>query len=164
MKKRPGSVIKLTPLPRHPMSAPNPFLELKKNSFWEKSDTPIWIASSFFLQRNLASDPFPQKMDSENSQRTLGALKQSLLSSKNLETPQFFEFDEIKTAEKEFLLEHFLATCESQNPECKSGLVVDKSGTFLAMINGEDHLVLHSMNLIQDGKRPGKNLLMLKTI
>ena len=40
-------------------------------------------------------------MDRGNSQRTLGALKQSLLSSECLENPQFFEFDAIKTAEKE---------------------------------------------------------------
>lgn len=140
------------------MSAPNPFLQLKENSFWEKSDTPIWIASSFFLQRNLASDPFPQKMDHDNSQRTLGALKQSLLSSDSLEAPKFFEFGEIKTAEKEFLLEHFLATCEAQNPECKSGLVIDKSGTFLAMINGEDHLILHSIESHSGWKEAWKKL------
>ncbi|MCB1083086.1 MAG: hypothetical protein KDK61_02150, partial [Simkania sp.] len=140
------------------MTHPNPFLQLKKNSFWEKSDTPVWIASSFFLQRNLASDPFPHKMDSGNSQRILGALKQSLLSSEYLENPQFFEFDAIKTTEKEFLLEHFLTTYESQNPECKSGLVIDKSGTFLAMINGEDHLVLHSIEAHSGWKEAWKKL------
>ncbi len=127
------------------MNAPNPFLQLKENSFWERSDTPIWMASSFFLQRNLASDPFPQKMDSGNSQKILGALRQTLLANTQLDMPKFFEFDAIKTSEKEFLLEHFLATCDSQNPDCKSGLVIDKSGSFLAMINGEDHLVLHSI-------------------
>ena len=140
------------------MSAPNPFLQLKENSFWEKSDTPIWIASSFFLQRNLASDPFPKKMDSGSSQKILGALKQSLLATTSLDTPQFFEFDSIKTAEKEFLLEHFLATCDSHNPECKSGLVIDKSGTFLAMINGEDHLVLHSIESHSGWKNAWKKL------
>lgn len=140
------------------MNQPNPFLQLKENSFWEKSDTPVWIASGFFLQRNLASDPFPHKMDRGNSQRTLGALKQSLLSSECLENPQFFEFDAIKTAEKEFLLEHFLATCETQNPGCKSGLVIDKSGTFLAMINSEDHLVLHSIEAHSGWKEAWKKL------
>ncbi|MDN3508778.1 MAG: hypothetical protein P0S93_01945 [Candidatus Neptunochlamydia sp.] len=140
------------------MTQPNPFLQLKENSFWEKSDTPAWIASGFFLQRNLASDPFPQKMDCGNSQRVLGALKQSLLSYECLENPQFFEFDAIKTAEKEFLLEHFLATCETQNPECKSGLVIDRSGTFLAMINVEDHLVLHLIEAHSGWKEVWKKL------
>ncbi len=140
------------------MNTPNPFLQLKENSFWEKSDTPIWIASSFFLQRNLASDPFPQKMDSGNSQQVLGALKQSLLASTSLDMPEFFEFNAIKTAEKEFLLEHFLSTCDSQNPECKSGFVIDKSGTFLAMINGEDHLVLHSIEAHSGWKNAWKKL------
>ncbi|MDJ0651720.1 MAG: hypothetical protein QNJ27_01740 [Simkaniaceae bacterium] len=140
------------------MNQPNPFLQLKENTFWEKSDTPVWIASGFFLQRNLASDPFPQKMDRRNSQRILGTLTQSLLSSKCLESPQFFEFDAIKTAEKEFLLEHFLATCETQNPECKAGLVIDKSGTFLAMINGEDHLILHSIEAHSGWKEAWKKL------
>lgn len=127
------------------MSIPNRFLQIKDNAFWAKSDTPIWIASSFFLKRNIAASPFPQKLDQKNSQTLLDSLKQSLLDVRGLDTPQFFALDHIKGAEKEFLCEHFLTTYQTQHPDCQSGVVVDQTGTFLAIINGEDHLTLQSI-------------------
>ena len=116
------------------MSTPSSILKMKENPFWEKSDTPIWIASSFFLQRNLASSPFPQKLDQAHSLNILTSLKKSLLEVKALDMPQFFGFEEIKGTEIEFLCEHFLTTYDSQNSECQTGVVVDKSGTFLAIM------------------------------
>lgn len=140
------------------MNEPNPFIDLKEKSFWEKSDTPIWIASSFFLQRNLSSEPFPMKMNATESEVTLTALKQTLMNVPQLEIPIYYEMSELKTWEKQYLLEHFLATCESNNPECKSGVIVDQTGNFLAMINGEDHLVLHSIDTQADWKLAWKKL------
>ncbi|MCB1107200.1 MAG: hypothetical protein KDK76_03800 [Chlamydiia bacterium] len=145
-------------LQRQMMSKPNPFQILKENSIWEKSDTPIWMASSFFLQRNLSSSPFPQKMKESESMHVLTSLKQPLMDSPSLTAPSFFEFKGLKTAEKEFILEHFLATADSQNPECKSGVIIDETGTFLAMINGEDHLILHSIET-HSGWKEGWNKL-----
>lgn len=140
------------------MKEPSPFQTLKEHSIWEKSDTPIWLASSFFLQRNLSSSLFPQKMKKTESIQTLTTLKQTLLSSHSLSDPSFFEMEELKTAEREFILEHFLATSDSQNPECKSGIVIDTTGTFLAMINGEDHLTLHSIESHSGWKEAWKKL------
>ena len=140
------------------MKEPSPFQTLKEHSIWEKSDTPIWMASSFFLQRNLSSSMFPQKMKEPDSLQALTTLKQALLSSPSLEAPSFFEMEELRTAEREFILEHFLATNESQNPECKSGVVIDNTGTFLAMINGEDHLTLHSIESHSAWKEAWKKL------
>lgn len=136
----------------------HPFLSLKENSFWEKSDTPVWIASSFFLKRNLASSPFPQKLDEKESSNVLASLKKTLLDVKALDMPKFYRFDDIKGAEKEFLCEHFLTTYDSQNPECQSGVIVDQSGTFLAIINGEDHLVLESIESHSGWKEAWKKL------
>lgn len=144
------------------MNNPSAFEHLKEHSIWEKSDTPIWMASSFFLQRNLSSAVFPQKMKGTESKQTLSILKDSLLDSSSLETPAFFEMEGLKTAEKEFILEHFLATVDSQNPECKSGVVVDKTGTFLATINGEDHLTLHSIDSHSGWKEAWKKLLAIE--
>lgn len=135
-----------------------PFLKLKENSVWEKSDTPIWMASSFFLQRNVVSHPFPPKMTETDSEQTLEFLKKTLLNASALQQPTFFEFEKMKGAEKEFLLEHFLATSTFQNPSCKAGLVIDESGTFLATINGEDHLVLHAIEAHSGWKEAWKKL------
>jgi len=144
------------------MKEPSPFQTLKENSIWEKSDTPIWMASSFFLQRNLSSALFPQKMQEDDSLQALTTLKQSLLKSPSLKAPSFFEMEELKTAEREFILEHFLATNESQNPECRSGVVIDTTGTFLAMINGEDHLTLHSIESHSGWKNAWKTLTQIE--
>ena len=140
------------------MREPNPFIDLKEKSFWQKSDTPIWIASSFFLQRNLSSHPFPMKMSAVESEGTLAALKQSIMNAKQLEIPIFYEMSELKPWEREYLLEHFFATCETNNAECKAGVIVDQSGSFLAMINGEDHLVLHTISSKSDWKEAWKHL------
>lgn len=140
------------------MKEPNPFVDLKEKSFWEKSDTPIWIASSFFLQRNLSSQPFPMKMTATESEATLSALKQSLMKTSHLNIPIYYDMSELKTWEREYLLEHFLATCDCNNTDCKSGVVIDQTGSFLAMINGEDHLVLHSIDAQSDWKQAWQRL------
>jgi len=140
------------------MREPNPFIDLKEKSFWQKSETPIWIASSFFLQRNLSSHPFPMKMNAVESEGTLAALKQSIMSAKQLDIPIFYEMSELKPWEREYLLEHFFATCDTNNTECKSGVIVDQSGSFLAMINGEDHLVLHSISSKSNWRESWKKL------
>ncbi len=134
------------------------FLKLRENSVWEKSDTPIWMASSFFLHRNVASHPFPPKMTEADSEQTLGALKSTLLNSTALQGSTFFDFEKMKGAEREFLLEHFLAVSTSQNPSCKAGLVIDEEGTFLATINGEDHLVLQAIEAHSQWKEAWKKL------
>jgi len=140
------------------MKEPNPYNDLKEKNIWGKSNTPIWIASSFFLQRNLSSQLFPTKMSNSESEITLTALKQSLMNVQQLEAPIFYDMSKIKTWEREYLLEHFLATCDTKNAECKSGMIVDQSGSFLAMINGEDHLVLHSIDTHSDWKQAWKRL------
>lgn len=145
------------------MKEPNPFLKLKDNSFWKKSDTPIWMTSSFFLQRNLASLPFPHKMTRADSLQSLNTLKQALLQSKILNAPEYYEFDNITSAQREFLLEYFLATHEMKNPECITAIVIDESGSFLAIINGEDHLILHSIDAHSGWKEAWKKLSNIET-
>jgi protein arginine kinase len=136
----------------------SPFLQIKQHSFWEKSDTPIWMASSFFLKRNLAASPFPQKLDKKESSHILTALKDTFLNIKSLDMPQFFSFSDIRGAEREFLCEHFLTTYDSQNTECQSGVIIDRSGTFLGIINGEDHLILESIEAHSGWKEAWKKL------
>jgi len=140
------------------MKEANPFNDLKEKNVWGKSNSPIWIASNFFLQRNLSSQRFPTKMKSCESEATLIALKQSLMNITQLNSPIFYDMSTIKPWEKEYLLEHFLATCDTNNVECKSGMIVDQSGSFLAIINGEDHLVLHSIDIQSDWKQSWEKL------
>ena len=54
--------------------------------------------------------------------------------------------EELKAWEREYVLEHFLAPSNSQNLSCHSGMIIDQSGNFLAIINAEDHLVLHAID------------------
>ena len=140
------------------MNPPNPFLQLKENPYFETSNSPIWIASSFSLKRNLASLPFPPKLDQGNASTVLKTLKKGLMQTKELASPQFFLFDEIEDEEKEFLLEHFLTHCDLSERTCKAGAVIDQSGTFLAVINGNDHLTLQSIEAQSEWKEGWKKL------
>jgi len=144
------------------MREPNRFRDLNEKSFWKKGNTPIWITSNFLLQRNLSSQPFPMKMRGAESEITLAALKQSLLNAEHLEVPTFYEMSEFESWEREYLLEHFFATCDTNNAECKSGVIVDQSGSFLAMINGEDHLVMHMISTQSDSKQGWENLIAIE--
>ena len=140
------------------MSRANPFEILKKNSIWEKTPSPIWVASSFFLHRNLASNLFPPKLSKSESLQVLSSLEKTLLSSSNLKNPTFFRMENLKSEEKEFILEHFLAPLDTQNPECQSGIVIDQTGNFLGIINGEDHLSLQYIDSNSNWKDAWKTL------
>ncbi|NRA89950.1 MAG: hypothetical protein HRU43_02320 [Simkaniaceae bacterium] len=140
------------------MSGASPFDILKENSIWEKSASSIWMASSFYLQRNLASNVFPPKLSASESLQVLISLEKTLLSSPTLKNPSFFQIEELQTEQKEFILEHFLAVIDSQNPECKSGVVIDETGNFLAMINGDDHLSLQYIDSNSKWKDTWKTL------
>lgn len=128
------------------MNKPNFLIGLKEKAFLEKNTTPIWMASRFFLKRNLSSHHFPLKMSPSDSENTLSILKHALMESPQLETPVFFKMEELKTWEREYVLEHFLTPSDSQKHNCHSGMIMDQSGNFLAVINGEDHLVLHAID------------------
>ena len=128
------------------MASSDPFANIKAQDMWGKNSAPIWIASSFFLKRNLSSSLFPLKMGKEESYATLTTLKRSLMGALPLKNSTFYDIDQLNSWEREYLFEHFLATYDAGNTACKSGMVIDQSGNFFAIINDKEHLIMCSLD------------------
>jgi len=69
-----------------------------------------------------------------------------------------YDMDKLDSWEKGYLFEHFLASHDSNDNICHSGVVLDKSGNFLAHINGKDHLVMHSLDTPLNWERSWEKL------
>ncbi len=122
---------------------PPPFFE---KTPWSEESDPIWPASLFILQRNLARFNFPPKLETAQANESLEYLRNSLLSSSELDTPLFLKAENVSPIDKEFLFEHYLCLQGFQNTAKGQGFVVDKEAKFLALLNIQDHLQLHLLD------------------
>jgi protein arginine kinase len=123
-----------------------------KTSLWEKSDSPIWVASHFFLRRNLSTYPFPNKMTEAEEKQVTTLLKNSLLQSSLLQNPSFF------TQMNEPLSERFFPPKEEQLSKKNGGYVIDENGIFLATLNHQDHLLMQYSECQSNWKEGWKKL------
>jgi protein arginine kinase len=113
---------------------------------WEKDTDPIWLATSFVLQRNLSSFNFPSKLATQEFEKTLDVIKNALFKLKELEKPLLLRAEEISALDKEFLYEHFLCQDSFQNTLAGQGFIIDETTRFLALINVQDHLQLQLLD------------------
>ncbi len=109
---------------------------------WDAHSNPIWPASSFFLYRNIANYPFPNKLDETKSLQLLTSLQKCLLALQELKNPIYIPAESLSPHEKEFLCEHFLCLDGWQNASKGQAFVVDDSSHFLATLNVTDHITL----------------------
>lgn len=116
---------------------------LKESAIWKTHSHPIWPATLMTLQRNLSKHPFPHKLTDIQSKQVVELIKQPLLHSPFLNTPQFLTSDELSPNDKQFTYDHFLLHQGLQQAEHPYGLIIDDTASFIAMINIEDHLTLH---------------------
>lgn len=118
----------------------NPFLKLQIP--WHNNANVIWLASTLHLYRNVADVAYPGKLSADERSRMRDQLVNSLLNCSDLDQPYFVRAEETGPLEKEFLYEHFLAPRTFQQAMGGEGFVIDKTGTFIAIINVKDHLQL----------------------
>lgn len=123
-------------------AAPDLFTSLLDKTPWKNEGDSILLTSSLVLRRNLAHYPFPNKFHNHESNQILQGLKPSVLSLTELEEPQFFLEKDLTMAQKDFLFEHFLLL-QNLLASNGAGVIFDKKGNFLALLNSEDHLDLH---------------------
>ena len=119
-------------------------LNLASSSFKENK-TPIWMASNFLLSRNLSSCPFPHKMSLSQAKYTSKVLQEALLNTPLLQAPSFLTGDQMNSTEKEFLSEYFFALNTFQIGDKREDFIIDETSSFLASINGQNHLILQSI-------------------
>lgn len=116
---------------------------LLEHTPWENISNPIWLSTTFTLQRNLARRHFPGKMNERQIQQTLSELKELLSKSPQLKNPLFLNAEQVTPLEKEFLFEHFFCQEGFQNTLIGQGFAIDETAHFLAGVNIQNHLQLH---------------------
>jgi protein arginine kinase len=113
---------------------------------WENEVNPIWLATSFSLNRNLTKFHFPPKLNERFFPQTIEAVKEPFLRSSLLNTPVLLNSEDLNLLDKDFLFEHFLCRESFQNTLPGQGFVIDQSGCFFAEINLQDHLNLQMID------------------
>jgi protein arginine kinase len=114
---------------------------------WERQTNPFWPASSFILRRNLERSLFPSKIAESDAFPLLESLKNALFAVKEIDQPLFLKSSELSALDKEYLFEHFL--CLEGFPDRSNGqaFLIDRSTQFLALLNIQNHLQLHLIDL-----------------
>lgn len=124
------------------MNLPSVLLE---RTLGETPMNPIWLATSFLLQRNLVKYLFPGKMQPHELQQTQSVMKESLIPL--LKKPMGLQADQLGLLEREFLYEHFLCVNGPQNLFSHQEFVIDETGLFLAKLNMNNHLQLQCIDI-----------------
>jgi protein arginine kinase len=113
---------------------------------WKSNKHKIRLASTLKLIRNVSPYQFPEKLDSNQRKQILHSLSEKLTRTKLLEGPIALSAESISATEKEFLYERFLLTEGLQNLHDGEGIVLDQSGSFLAVINLHNHLQIQTID------------------
>lgn len=123
----------------------NPILFQKKP--WSHNANPIWLASTVSLQRNIEKYKFPGKLDADRKKQIVSLVSKDLLAKEaqtagNLSKPVLVKAEEMGAIEKEFLVEHFMASHDYNQTGPGEAFILDESGEFLATLNMRDHVTM----------------------
>ncbi len=108
---------------------------------WEGSSNSIWLGSVFILHRNLDSHLFPSQMSETDRKQVLTTCAASLIPQ--LQNGKVLTQEELTPHIKEYLFEHFILNEGFEQFDTGRGMVIDDTGTFLGLINVEDHIHIH---------------------
>lgn len=121
-----------------------------KETPWNHNTNNIWLGSSVSVSRNIEKFHFPGKLSGDKRQQVIGLLSRELLKSDNIKNPKLIPAKEVSAIQKEYLVEHFLSDRGFDQTEEGEAFLLDDTGEFLALINLQDHLLLHSLDLTQE--------------
>lgn len=132
------------------------------NNPWERHSHHVWLASTLSLARNLKKFKFPPKLDKTREEQVFALLREELIASPELKSPQTFKTSEISPLEKEFLLEHFLVSDGLYQARGNEGFVLDASGSFMGILNVRDHLQLLLLDTHQEIEKAWNRLVKIE--
>lgn len=112
------------------------------HTLWDEIDDPILLGYTFILNRNLCGFPFPPKLDEKGAEQVKSLLKEALISNPSLTQPRYYGAEELDPKERELIFEHYLFENSPHEQSPHKGIVMDENGSFLALINYDDHLSL----------------------
>lgn len=127
--------------------------KLPQTQFFAKNGNSIWLASTFKLHRNLKTHFFPHKLNSDFLADLTQMLKTPLMKSSLLKKGSFFSMKDLKPDDRTLLYEYFIPKEDYRAYHSSEGLIVEASKHIHALINTEDHLILHlidTKNLLEE--------------
>jgi len=133
--------------------------QLAKQNVWGEG---IWVGSNFLLARNLASFPFPTKLDATQSKQLIDLMKESIAES--FPDFHFYENASLSHDEKELLQERFFLGDPLRSDTIEQGFALDKSGTFLITINHFNHVLIQCIEKESDWTQTSEKLLEIESV
>ena len=110
---------------------------------WLQNKNPIWLGTHISLSRNLEKFLFPQHLKTDPQKQIYTLLSNLLTHQKEFQGGVVKRSDECQPVDREYLIEHFFLPIEQIQSSPGSGFLLDKTGSLLASINLDDHLMIH---------------------
>ena len=114
---------------------------------WEKNSNSIWLATTMKLHRNLAKFNFPKHLDGEKRKLVLEMLMEALRSQPYYSDMKVYEVDKLRPIDRDFFSEHFLIFDLPHEGHREQTFVVGKDGTTAILINSQDHVEFHAVEV-----------------
>ncbi|SPN73819.1 Putative ATP:guanido phosphotransferase SAV0524,ATP:guanido phosphotransferase,Arginine kinase,ATP:guanido phosphotransferase, C-terminal catalytic domain [Chlamydia serpentis] len=128
------------------MTLPNDLLENLVKRKENGQTNKVWPATTFSLSRNLSVSKFLPSLSREQKLEILQFITSHFNNIEGFGEFIVLPLKDIPLWQKEFLFEHFLLPYDvTGNPEGEA-LIVSRSGDFLAAINFQDHLIIHTID------------------
>lgn len=124
--------------------SPNDMLTVNKP--WIQNSSPIWLASSISLQRNIDKFKFPNKLDVERKKQIVNLVGKEFLESKQFVNPKLFKGEELSFFDKEYLLEHFFTISDFHSASTGEAFLIDESGEWAIIFNLINHISYYKLD------------------
>lgn len=129
---------------------------------WAEHAHNVWLASVLDISRNLSRFKFPSKLDKARQEQTVDLVFGSLKKCDFVQKPKLYRAEEIQILDKEYLLEHFLATEDFYQAHGSEGFITDDSSSLLSVVNLKDHLLLRVVDTQQELEKSWNRLVKIE--
>jgi protein arginine kinase len=136
---------------------------IKGDNPWSHNANLVWLGSTVTLLRNIEKYNFPGKLSADKRKQVLSLLREELIAALHPNQPKFVPAEEISPTEKEYLVEHFLATQSFLQAHSGEAFVLDETGEFLVVVNLKDHLQLLKIDVKDEIEASWDALMRMET-
>lgn len=130
---------------------------------WENNANSIWLASTVSLYRNIEKFKFPGKLSVDRRKQIISLVGKELLAMEHLTKPYLIKAEEMPPFEKEFLVEHFLASQSYHQAHSGEAFILENSGEFLISLNMQDHIHLELLDCKGELENSWSRLVKIET-
>lgn len=120
---------------------------ISTDSPWGNNPNSIALGSTVTISRNIERFNFPEKLSLDMRNQIVSLIAPGLTNTNRLKKAKLIRAEELSTVQKEFLVEHFLFDHALNQMGSGEAFILDDSGNFLAILNLQDHLLLHYLDI-----------------